>query len=52
MSAAQRKMVNTYLPCTRILSDRRTSWAGQEVDLVRFGVANRERLVPIKAGLG
>jgi len=51
MSAAERELVNTYLPCTRILSDRRTSWAGQEVDLVRFSVDNRERLV-LKAGLG
>lgn len=45
MSAAERALVGKYLPWTRILSDRRTTWAGRQVELVRFSVDNRERLV-------
>ncbi|KAA2252991.1 hypothetical protein F0L68_33905 [Solihabitans fulvus] len=51
MSAAERALVEKYLPWTRILADRRTTRGGEEVDLVRFAVRNRELLV-LKAGLG
>lgn len=51
MSAAERALVNKYLPWTRILSDRRTTRGDQEIDLVRFAVDNRELLV-LKKGLG
>lgn len=51
MSSAERALVGKYLPWTRSLSDRRTTWAGEEVDLVRFSVDNRELLV-LKDNLG
>ncbi|MEU5108293.1 MULTISPECIES: hypothetical protein [unclassified Streptomyces] len=51
MSAAERALVDRYLPWTRVLTHRRTSRGGREVDLVPFAVANRELLV-LKESLG
>ncbi|RLK53605.1 hypothetical protein [Actinokineospora cianjurensis] len=51
MSAAERALVARYLPWTRVLSDRKTTVADRPVDLVRYTVDNRERLV-LKEGLG
>ncbi|MGN9768195.1 hypothetical protein ACTMS2_23925 [Micromonospora sp. SD12] len=51
MSAAERRLVDQYVPWTRILSDRRTARAGREVELLPFVLANRDLLV-LKAGLG
>ncbi|GLW90099.1 hypothetical protein [Actinokineospora globicatena] len=51
MSAAERALVAKYLPWTRVLSDRKTTHADEPVDLLRFTVDNRERLV-LKEGLG
>jgi hypothetical protein len=51
MSAAERAVVEKYLPWTRVLADRRTTRGDRKIDLVRFAVDNRERLV-LKAGLG
>ncbi len=51
MSAADRALVERYLPWTRVLSDRRTTWGEKAVDLVRFAMDNRELLV-LKKGLG
>jgi hypothetical protein len=51
LSAAERALVDRYLPWTRILTDRRTTWQGRDVDLVRFAVDHRPTLV-LKAGLG
>ncbi|MEU5694804.1 hypothetical protein [Actinosynnema sp. NPDC020468] len=51
MSAAERALVDRYVPWTRVLSDRRTTRAGRDVDLLRFAVDHRELLV-LKAGLG
>ncbi|MEU7934688.1 hypothetical protein [Micromonospora echinofusca] len=51
MSAAERGLVDQYVPWTRILADRRTTRAGREVELLSFVLANRDLLV-LKAGLG
>jgi hypothetical protein len=51
MSVAERALVRQYLPWTRVLAYRRTTWADQEVDLVPFSVDNRELLV-LKEHLG
>lgn len=51
MSAAERALVGRYLPWTRVLADRRTTWGDRQVDLVPFTVDNRESLV-LKQGLG
>lgn len=51
MSAAEHALVERYVPWTRVLGDRRSTWQGREVDLLRFAVDNRELLV-LKAGLG
>ncbi|MFD7610727.1 hypothetical protein [Streptomyces sp. NPDC059828] len=51
MSAAERTLVDTYLPWTRILSHRWTTRDGKKVDLVRFAVDNRESLV-LKESIG
>lgn len=51
MSAAERTLVATYLPWTRILTDRRTTWGDRDVDLLPFSVASRELLV-LKNSLG
>jgi hypothetical protein len=51
MSAAERALVARYLPWTRILSDRRTSRDGAQVDLVRYALDHQESLV-LKEGLG
>ncbi|PPK71075.1 hypothetical protein V5P93_002934 [Actinokineospora auranticolor] len=51
MTTAERALVAKYLPWTRVLTDRRTTWEDREVDLLRFTVDTQERLV-LKAGLG
>ncbi|OKK18597.1 hypothetical protein AMK16_19145 [Streptomyces sp. CB00455] len=51
MSAAERALVDTYLPWTRVLSERWTTRGGSKVDLVRFASDHREGLV-LKEGLG
>ena len=51
MSAAERALVGKYVPWTRFLSGRRTTWGDQTVDLVRFVVDHRELLV-LKKSLG
>ncbi|MFI5778892.1 hypothetical protein [Nocardia sp. NPDC051570] len=51
MSAAERAVVERYLPWTRILSDRRTTRGDKDVDLVQFVIDNRELLV-LKESLG
>lgn len=51
MSAAEQALVEKYLPWTRILSSRRTTWRDKAVDLVRFAADHRELLV-LKNSLG
>lgn len=51
MTTAERALVDTYLPWTRVLSERWTTRDGRKVDLVRYAVDHRESLV-LKAGLG
>ncbi|GAB1689801.1 hypothetical protein [Krasilnikovia sp. M28-CT-15] len=51
MTAADRTLIDRYLPWTRILSDRGTDRDGEPVDLLSYVVRHRERLV-LKAGLG
>jgi hypothetical protein len=51
MSAAERALVATYLPWTRILGERRTTWGDRDVDLIPFSIASRELLV-LKNSLG
>ncbi|WP_018221413.1 hypothetical protein [Salinispora pacifica] len=51
MTATERSLVNRYLPWTRVLSERRTERAGEQVDLLPYVLRNRERLV-LKEALG
>lgn len=51
MSAADRALVERYIPWTRVLSDRRTHRDSLEIDLVDFVLNNREQLV-LKESLG
>ncbi|MFC8626960.1 hypothetical protein [Streptomyces anulatus] len=51
MTEGDRRLVERYLPWTRILSERRTDREGQQVDLLPFVLKNRELLV-LKAALG
>lgn len=51
MTGAERDLVETYLPWTRVLSERKTDREGRRVDLLPFVLGNRHRLV-LKAGLG
>lgn len=51
MTEGDRRLVERYLPWTRILSDRRTDREGKQVDLLPFVLKNRELLV-LKAALG
>lgn len=51
MTAAERSLANRYLPWTRVLSERRTERAGEQVDLLPYVLRNRERLV-LKEALG
>ncbi|OJF12315.1 hypothetical protein [Couchioplanes caeruleus] len=51
MTAADRRLVDRYLPWTRVLSERKTGRDGEQVDLLPFVIENRETLV-LKAGLG
>lgn len=51
MSAAERALVDRYLPWTRVLSHRWTTRGDRKVDLVRFAVDGRESLV-LKEGIG
>jgi hypothetical protein len=51
MSAAELALVEKYVPWTRVLTDRQTTWGAKELELVQFVVDNRELLV-LKEGLG
>ncbi|MFJ9824240.1 hypothetical protein ACIRSU_07665 [Streptomyces sp. NPDC101160] len=51
MTAAERALVDRYLPWTRVLAERKTEREGRTVDLLPFVLENRELLV-LKAGLG
>jgi len=51
LSAAERALVDRYLPWTRVLTDRRTHRGDRTVELVRFAQENRESLV-LKESLG
>ncbi|MET7417646.1 hypothetical protein [Dactylosporangium sp. NPDC005555] len=51
MSAADRRLVDRYVPWTRILADRKTDRDGRPIDLLPFVLARREHLV-LKAGIG
>ncbi|MFH8366084.1 hypothetical protein [Streptomyces sp. NPDC018031] len=51
MSAAERALVDTYLPWTRILGHRWTHRGDRKVDLVRYAVEHRESLV-LKESIG
>ncbi|MEV0530563.1 hypothetical protein [Kitasatospora sp. NPDC050463] len=51
MTEGDRRLVDRYLPWTRILSERKTDRRGQLVDLLPFVLGNRDLLV-LKAGLG
>lgn len=51
MSSAERALVEKYLPRTRVLGHRRSTWGDRKVDLVEFAVAHQESLV-LKEGLG
>ncbi|WP_097964368.1 hypothetical protein [Streptomyces sp. or20] len=51
MTEGDRRLVERYLPWTRILSERRTDREGKQVDLLPFVLKNRELLV-LKAALG
>ncbi|MCX4526276.1 MULTISPECIES: hypothetical protein [unclassified Streptomyces] len=51
MTAAERALVERYLPWTRVLSHRWTNRGDRKVDLVPFAVENRERLV-LKESIG
>ncbi|MFI9817798.1 hypothetical protein [Saccharothrix variisporea] len=51
MTAAEQALVARYLPWTRVLSDRKTTWGDRNVDLVPFAVEHKDTLV-LKEGLG
>jgi hypothetical protein len=51
MSAAEHAVVEKYLPWTRVLADRRTTAAGNSVELLPYTLANQEHLV-LKRGIG
>ncbi|NBM15830.1 hypothetical protein [Streptomyces sp. GC420] len=51
MSAAERALVDTYLPWTRVLSHRWTTRGARKVDLVPYTVDHRESLV-LKESIG
>ncbi len=51
MTAAERDLVARYLPWTRVLTERKTTWEGRIVDLVPFAVEHKDELV-LKEGLG
>jgi hypothetical protein len=42
---AQRRAIADHIPWTRVVADRKTEYAGQEIDLIPFISANRERFV-------
>lgn len=41
----QREAIALHIPWTRVVEERRTDHAGEEIDLVEYAAANRERLV-------
>jgi hypothetical protein len=51
MTAAERALVDQYLPWTRVLSHRFTTRGDRKVDLFRYAVDNRDSLV-LKASIG
>ena len=44
-TAPQREVIDAHIPWTRVVEERRTTHAGDAVDLLPFIAANRERLV-------
>lgn len=44
-SEAERHAINAHIPWTRRVSERKTTYNGQEVDLLPFILGNREKLV-------
>jgi uncharacterized circularly permuted ATP-grasp superfamily protein len=44
-SADERRAVDAHVPWTRVVEERRTRFHGEEVDLLPWAEANRERLV-------
>lgn len=44
-SAEDRKLINTYVPWTRVVSQRKTKYKGKEIDLAEFILRQRELLV-------
>lgn len=51
MSAAERALVDRYLPWTRVLSDRRTTREGETIELLPYVLKHRESLV-LKESVG
>lgn len=51
MTAAERALVDRYLPWTRVLTDRKTSCDGQDVDLVPHVLDRRDEFL-IKPAIG
>lgn len=51
MTRAEQDLVDRYLPWTRILSERKTTWEDRRVDLVPFAIEHKDALV-LKEGLG
>jgi uncharacterized circularly permuted ATP-grasp superfamily protein len=45
LTSQERERVSRCLPWTRRVEERHTNWRGEEVDLVPWAAANRERLV-------
>jgi uncharacterized circularly permuted ATP-grasp superfamily protein len=44
-TAAEQQAINTYIPWTRVLSERRTLFEGRQIDLVPFLLANQNQFV-------
>jgi hypothetical protein len=43
--AAEKKAIRTFIPTTRVMSERKALWGKDEVDLPEFVLRNREKLV-------
>jgi len=43
--AAEKKAIRTFIPITRVMSERKVKWAGEEVDLAEYVLRNRAKLV-------
>ncbi|GAA0252279.1 hypothetical protein GCM10010492_60970 [Saccharothrix mutabilis subsp. mutabilis] len=51
MTTAERALVDQYLPWTRVLSERKTTWEDRKIDLIPWAVDRKDTLV-LKEGLG